>query len=53
MELTDFLHAGTNLNKLKDDWKISWFSMVKNECGQFGDQTLKLTVSEEWTDEIN
>ena len=24
--------------------------MVKNECGQSGDGTLKLTVSEEWTD---
>ena len=24
--------------------------MVKNECGQSGDGTLKLNVSEEWTD---
>ena len=26
--------------------------MVKNKCGQSGDGTLKLTVSEVWTDEI-
>ena len=26
--------------------------MVKNSCGQSGDGTLKLTVSEEWTDRI-
>ena len=25
--------------------------MVKNGCGQSSDKTLKLTVSEEWTDE--
>ena len=28
-------------------------SLVKNVCGQFGDGTLKLTVSEEWADGIN
>ena len=27
--------------------------MVKNGCGQSCDGTLKLTVSEEWTDGIN
>ena len=27
--------------------------MVKNECGQFGLWTLKLTISEEWRDGIN
>ena len=27
-------------------------SMVKNGCDQYGDGTLKLTVSEEWTDGI-
>ena len=27
--------------------------MVKNGCGKSGDGTLKLTVSEEWTDGIN
>ena len=27
--------------------------MSKHECGQSGDGTLKLTVSEEWTEEIN
>ena len=43
------MHAGTNSHKLKDDGH----SMVKNGCGQSGDGTLKLTVSEEWTDRIN
>ena len=52
MELTDFLHAGTNSLKLKGGWKIFGVSMVKNGCGQFGDGTLNLTVSEEWTDGI-
>ena len=28
-------------------------SLVKNGCGQCGDGTQKLTVSEEWTDGIN
>ena len=27
--------------------------MVKNECGQSCDGTLKLTVTEDWTDGIN
>ena len=26
--------------------------LVKNGCGQSGDRTLKLTVSQEWTDGI-
>ena len=29
-----------------------WVSLVKNERGQSGNGTLKLTVSEEWTDGI-
>ena len=28
-------------------------SMVKNECGQSGHGTLKLTVSEDWMDGMN
>ena len=50
MKLTDSLHAGRNSHKLKGDWK--WVSLVKNWCGQSGDGTLKLTVSEDWTDGI-
>ena len=42
MKLTDFLHAGTNSYKLKDEWKFWKVAMV----------TLKLAVSEEWTDRI-
>ena len=49
MELTNFLHAGTNSWKLKDNWKVLGVGMVKNGCGQSGDRTLKLTVSKEWT----
>ena len=46
MELTYFLHAGTI-------WKVLGVGMVKNGCGQSSNGTLKLTVSEEWTDGIN
>ena len=53
MELTDFLHAGTILHKLKSGWKFFGVSMVKNGCGQSDDGTLKLTISGEWTDGIN
>ena len=49
MELTDFLHAGTNSCKSKVDWKF-WVGIVKSGCGQSGDRFVKLTVSEEWTD---
>ena len=52
MELTNFLHAGTNSHKLRDDWKF-WGDLGKNGSSQFVDGTLKLTVSEEWTDERN
>ena len=53
MELTDFLHAGTNSHKLKGDWNLLGWNIVKNGCGQSSDGTLKLSVSEEWTDGIN
>ena len=33
--------------------KIFGVSMVKNECGQSGDRTLKLSISEDSTDGIN
>ena len=29
MELTDFLHAGTNLYKLKDDWRFFGWACSK------------------------
>ena len=32
--------------------QIYWMGMVKNGCGQSGHGTLKLTVSQNWTDEI-
>ena len=32
--------------------KILGIGMVRNGCGQSGDGTLKLTVSEEWADRI-
>ena len=31
--------------KLKADQKLFWLGIVKNECGQSGHGTLKLTVS--------
>ena len=52
MELTDFLQGGTNLYKLKGDWKF----MVlhgKNGCDQSDDGTQKLAVSEQWTGGVN
>ena len=33
--------------------KRFWWGIFKNECSQSGLWTLKLTVSEEWTDGIN
>ena len=53
MELTNVLHAGTNSCKLKGVWKF-WggVGIVKNGCGWSGEETLKLTGSEEWTDGI-
>ena len=50
IELTDFLHAGSNSHILKGDWLGEWASFG---CGQFGDGTLKLTVFEEWIDGKN
>ena len=50
MELTDFLHAGTNSHRLKRWLKDFRVSMVKSVVDQSVDGTLKLTVSKEWTD---
>ena len=33
--------------------KRFWWGIVKNKCSQSGFWTLKLTVSEEWTDGVN
>ena len=38
--------------QIKRCLKISGVGMVKNGCGQSGDRTLSLNVSEEWTDGI-
>ena len=51
MELTYFLHTGTI--SLKLIFEILGVGIVKNGCGQSCYGTLKLTVSEEWTDGIN
>ena len=37
---------------MKINLEVLGVGMVKNECDQSCYQTLKLTVSEEWTDEI-
>ena len=37
---------------IKSCRKIFDVGMVKNECGQPVDETLKLIVSQKWTDEI-
>ena len=37
---------------MKIDLKVLGVGMVKNGCGQSCNGTLKLTVSEEWTDQI-
>ena len=46
----NFLHAGTNSRKLKDDWNFLGWVRPKNTCSHSGDGTLKLTVSDEWAD---
>ena len=50
MELTDFLHAGT---QIKSWMKIFGAGMVKNGCGYSDDRILKFTVTEELTEGIN
>ena len=44
MEITYFLHVDTDSKKWKADQNFFWAGMVKNECGQSGRQTLKLTI---------
>ena len=51
MELPD---VGANSGKLKGDWNYFVVDIVKMCVGSVcADGTLKLTVSEEWTDAIN
>ena len=47
MELTDFFACWHKFTK------IIGVNIVKNGCGQSCDSTLKLTVSEEWTNGVN
>ena len=48
-----FLHVDTNSQKLKVYRKFFWLGIVKNGRGQYSIGTLKLTASQEWTDENN
>ena len=43
----------TNSHKSKLDQKICGSAWSRNGCGQFVHRTLKLTVSQEWIDEMN
>ena len=57
LKLTDgtnwFFTCWYSFTPTKKWLKICGASMVKNGCSQFGDGTLKLTVSEEWVDGIH
>ena len=46
------MHVDADSQKLKVGQKFFGVSMVKNGCGQSGHKTLKLTVSQKWTDGI-
>ena len=48
-----FLHVDKNSRKLKlIKFIFFWLGMVKNGCGQSGLWTLKLMLSQEWTDGV-
>ena len=49
-ETTSFFACWYTFTKIKSWLKSFWSDMVKNECGQSGLCTLKLTVSQERTD---
>ena len=53
MELTDFFAYWHKFTQINGWLKFFGVSMIKNGCGQSGERTPKLTVSEEWTDGIN
>ena len=48
-----FFACWYNFTQINRWFKIFVVSMVKNGCGQSGDGTLTLTLSEEWADGIN
>ena len=53
MKQPHFLYIDKNSMKLKSWLQTFWLSMVKNGCGQSSLWSLKLTLSEEWTDGID
>ena len=54
MKQPHFLHVDPNSQKLIENWsKFFGLGVVKNGWSQSGLWTPKLTVSQEWTDEIN
>ena len=55
MELTDFLHVDTDSQKLKADQKFIGWTWLKMGVASLvsGHKTVKLTLSQKWTDEIN
>ena len=52
-EAASFFACWYKLIKIKIQSKYFWLGMVKNGYGQSSLWTLKLTVSQEWTDGIN
>ena len=52
-ETASFFACWCKFTKIKSWFKSFWWGMVKNECGQSGLLTLKLTVSQERTDGTN
>ena len=52
-ETVSFVACWYNVTKFKSFSENCWLSMVKNGWGQSGLCTLKLTISQEWTDGIN
>ena len=53
MKQPHFLHVDTNSQDLKVDWKFFWTDMMRKWCSQSGLWTLKLTLSQEWTNRFN
>ena len=51
--MTSFFTCCYKFPKIKSWLKRFWWGVVKNECGHSGLWTLKLTVSQERTDETN
>ena len=53
MRQPHFFACQCKFTKIKSWLRIFWLVMVKNRCGQFSLWTLKLNLSEDWTDGIN